>query len=139
MSNVQTVRQLIDAVMHDNVAAFQALLADNVRWEHHPTGNTAQDADVPYMRLREGRDAAGGFLRDIAEDFDMNHIEVLGFMEGDARVAALIAYELTVRSTGRTIRDQEIHLYEFDEQGRVSTFRHFLDTAKAVHAHAAHV
>lgn len=135
MSHVQTVQQLIGTLERLDVDGFRALLSDQVRWEHHPTGNTAQDADVPYMRLLQGRDAAGDFLRVIAEDFEMHHVEVLGYMEGEGRVAVLIGYELTVNATGKRVRDEEIHLYEFDDDGRITAFRHFLDTAKAIEAH----
>jgi hypothetical protein len=40
-----------------------------------------------------------------------------------------------VRSTGKRVQDEEIHLVEFDSEGRVSGFRHLLDTAKAIDAH----
>jgi uncharacterized protein len=137
MSNINTIKTLIGALEAGNADAFRALLADDVRWEYHPTGNTAQDNDVPYMRLREGaQSAATGFLSDIAEDFDLNDLYVKAFMEGDGHVAVLLGYELTVTATGKRVRDEEIHLYEFDADGKVTAFRHFLDTAKAIEAHS---
>jgi uncharacterized protein len=57
-------------------------------------------------------------------------------MEGDGHVAVLLGYELTVTATGKRVRDEEIHLYEFDADGKVTAFRHFLDTAKAIEAHS---
>jgi uncharacterized protein len=136
MSNVPTIQKLLEAVSQGDVEAFQEHLAEDVRWEYHPTGNTAQDRDVPYMRLREGREDAAGFLRDIAEDFDLSSLEVQGFLEGDSRVAVLLGYELTVKSTGKRVRDEEIHLWELDSDRKVTAFRHFLDTAKAIEAHS---
>jgi len=136
MTNTDTVRRILEALESGNVDAFLEHLAEDVRWEYHPTGNTAQERDVPYMRLRNGREAAAGFIHDIEEDFEMNSLEVRSFLEGDGLGAALIAYELTVKATGKRVRDEEIHLYEFDAEGKVSTFRHFLDTAKAIEAHA---
>jgi hypothetical protein len=59
-------------------------LAEDVRWEHHPTGNAAQDQDVPYMRPRSGRAAAAGFFQDIEEDFEMNSFNPHSFLEGTA-------------------------------------------------------
>ena len=136
MSNVPTIQKLLEAVSEGDVDAFREHLAEDVRWEHHPTGNRAQDAGVPYMRLREGREAAAGFLRDIADDFEMGSLEVQGFLEGDGRVAVLLGYELTVKSTGKRVRDEEVHLWELDGDGKVTAFRHFLDTAKAIEAHS---
>jgi uncharacterized protein len=136
MSNMDTVRQILDAVGRGDADAFREHLAEDVRWEFHPTGNTAQDRDVPYMRLREGPEAAAGFLQDIEEDFELNSLDVQSLLEGDGRVAVLLGYELTVKATGKRIRDEEIHLYEFGPGGRVSAFRHFLDTAKAIEGHS---
>jgi ketosteroid isomerase-like protein len=136
MSNVQTVRQILEALESGDADAFRKHLAEDVRWEYHPTGNTAQERDVPYMRLRNGREAAAGFIDDIEEDFEMNSLELKSFLEGENLVAVLIGYELTVRATGKRVRDEEIHLYELGADGKVSTFRHFLDTAKAIEAHS---
>jgi uncharacterized protein len=136
MSSVETARKILHALEQGDAEEFARHLAEDVRWEYHPTGNTAQDADVPYMRLREGPQAAKGFLRDIEQDFAMHSLDLKSFLVGDGRVAVLIGYELTVRATGKRVRDEEIHLYEFGPDGRVSAFRHFLDTAKAIEAHS---
>lgn len=132
----KVIQQPIEAVKRGDADGFRERLAENVRWEYHPTGNTAQDADVPYMRLREGPEAAAGSLRDIEEDFELNSLDVQSFLEGDGKVAMLQGYELTVKSTGKRVRDEEIHLYELDPNSKVTAFRHFLDTAKAIEAHS---
>jgi uncharacterized protein len=134
--NLATVRELIAAVERGDVPGFLERLAEDVRWEYHPRGNTAQDRDVPYMRFRQGREAAAGFYHDITEDFELHSLEAHSFLEGDGKVAVVLAYELTIKATGKRIVDEEVHLYEFDSNGKVSTFRHFLDTAKAIEAHA---
>jgi len=36
-----------------------------------------------------------------------------------------------VKATGKTLRDLEVHLWTFDDAGRVVRFRHVVDT----HAH----
>jgi uncharacterized protein len=136
MGNLTTIRELIDAVMRGDADGFRERLAEDVRWEYHPTGNTAQDHDVPYMRFRKGQHAAAEFLDDIQKDFEMHSLDVQSFLEGDGKVAVLLGFELTVKDTGERIRDEEIHLYEFDSAGKVTAFRHFLDTAKAIDAHA---
>jgi ketosteroid isomerase-like protein len=136
MSNIKTVQELIEAVRRGDIEAFRQHLADDVRWEYHPAGNSAQERDVPYMRLREGRQAAGGFVRDIQEDFELHSLDVQSILEGDNSVAVKLGYELTVKATGKRIRDEEIHLYEIGPDGKVTAFRHFLDTAKAIEAHA---
>ena len=134
MSSVETVQQIYEAFGRGDIRAILEHLAEDVRWEHHPTGNAAQDQDVPYMRPRSGREAAAGFFQDIEEDFEMNSFNPHSFLEGDGRVAAVIEYDLTVRATGKRVVDEEIHLYEFGSDGEITAFR--LDTAKAIDAHS---
>ena len=66
----------------------------------------------------------------------MNSFKPHAFLEGEGRVAVLIEVDLTVKSTGKRLRDEEIHLWEFGPDGKVSAHRHFLDTAKAIDAHS---
>ena len=136
MSNVATVQQLYEAFGRGDVPAILEHLAQDVRWEHHPTGNTAQDRDVPYLRARTGREAAAGFFSDIDADFEMSSFDPHSFLEGGDQVAAVVDYELTVKATGKRVQDVEIHLWEFGPDGKVAAFRHFLDTAKAIEAHS---
>lgn len=136
MSNVQTVQEIYEAFGRGDVPAIVDRMADGVRWEQWETGNAAQEKDVPYMRARSGKDGVAQFFADIDEDFEMNSFAPRTFLEGDGYVAALTAFDLTVRSTGKRVTDEEIHLWGFDSAGKVSSFRHFLDTAKAIEAHS---
>ena len=58
------------------------------------------------------------------------------FLEGEGLVAAVVGYDLTVKATGKRVRDEEIHLWEFGAEGKATAYRHFLDTAKAIEAHS---
>jgi ketosteroid isomerase-like protein len=135
MSNIETMQQIYEAFGRGDVPAILDRHADDVRWEHWPTGNAAQAADVPYMRARSGREEAAKFFQDIQDDFEMNEFNPHTFLEGNGHVAVVIEVDLTVRSTGKRVQDEEIHLVEFDSEGKVSSFRHLLDTAKAIDAH----
>jgi uncharacterized protein len=136
MSNVETVQQIYEAFGRGDVPAILERLAGDVRWEQWPTGNAAQEQDVPYMRERHGRDAVAGFFQDIDADFEMNSFVPHSFLEGNGLVAAMIKYELTVKATGKQVRDEEIHVWEFGSDGMVTAYHHFLDTAKAIEAHS---
>ena len=136
MSNVRTVQAIYEAFGREDIDGILERLADDVRWEEHPTGNTAQDQDVPYMRQRNGREAVAGFFHDIAEDFALVSFEPHTFLEGDGHVAVVIDVETKITSTGKQLRDEEIRLWAFDSDGRITAYRHFLDTAKAIDAHS---
>ncbi len=134
--NVETVQSSYEAFGRGDVQAILDCCAEDVRWEHHPTGNSAQDRDVPYMRPRGGRDAVAGFFHDMEEGYELHSFNPHSFLAGDGQVAAVVEFDLTVKATGKRIRDEEVHLYEFDSDGNVATFRHFLDTAKTLEGHA---
>lgn len=58
------------------------------------------------------------------------------FLEEDDTVAVLLGHKLTVKATGKRMRDEEIHLYEVGPDGKEKAFRHVLDTAKAIEPHS---
>lgn len=134
--NVETVHGTYQAFGRGDVQAILDQCAEDIRWEHHPTGNTAQDRKVPYMRSRSGRDAVAGFFQDMEEGYEMHAFNPHSFLAGDGRVAAVVEFDLTVKATGKRIHDEEIHLFEFGDDGKVTSFRHFLDTAKTIEGHA---
>ncbi|MEI2693077.1 MAG: hypothetical protein V9H69_26505 [Anaerolineae bacterium] len=55
-------------------------------------------------------------------------------MAGDNQVAAEIEIALKSPVTGRGLRDQEMHLWTFDDNGQVIRLRHYADTAKHIAA-----
>jgi ketosteroid isomerase-like protein len=135
MSNIPTVQQIYEAFGRGDTPAILERLAEDIRWEHHPTGNAAQDHGVPYMRQRSGRESVAGFFQDAVAEFDMHSFNPHLFLEGDGCVVAVIEYDLTIKTTGKRVRDEEIHLWEFGADGLATSFRHFLDTAKTIEAH----
>jgi ketosteroid isomerase-like protein len=82
------------------------------------------------MLPRTGPDGALEFFKVIGA-WTPHRFEVLALMEGGDRVAAEVEAEFTVAS-GRRFSDQEMHLWTFNGEGKVSSFRHYLDTAKHI-------
>ena len=136
MSNIQIVQEIYAAFGAGDIDAILDRLAEDVRWEHWPDGSGAQRHDVPWLAERTGRDEVAGFFEAIGA-LDMHTFAPIAFLEGDGDVAAVIAIDLTVTATGERFRDEEIHLWSFGADGRVTDFRHYVDTAKHVEAYAA--
>ena len=84
MSNVEAMQQIYEAFRSGDIPEILERLAEDVRWEPWPTGNAAQDANVPHMRLRRGREAVAGFFQEIQEDFELNSFNPHSFLEGTA-------------------------------------------------------
>jgi ketosteroid isomerase-like protein len=126
--NSETVSKIYEAFGKGDVQAIVSHLADDVRWEEWPD-NSAQKAGVPWLKTGKGKGSVLDFLKLMGE-MKFNYFEVKSLMEGPGQVAAEVAIEMEIPSSGATIRDEEIHLWTFNDAGKVVRMRHYLDTAK---------
>lgn len=133
--HIETVSKIYEAFGKGDIPTIVSHLADDVRWEEW-TNNTAQKAGVPWLKAGKGHNAAFGFFK-VAGQMKFKHFEVKSLMEGPGQVAAEVVIEAEIPSTGATINDEEIHLWTFNDAGKVVRMRHYSDTAK--HMHAANV
>jgi ketosteroid isomerase-like protein len=109
-------------------------MSDDVKWEHWEK-NHAQSHGVPYMQARHGKDGVAAFFASLAA-IELKSFDVLNLMEGGNQVAASFTIAFTVKATGKQLRDEEVHLWTFDNQGRVIALRHYVDTAKHIAANS---
>ena len=128
MSNIDTVKEIYAAFGRGDVESILEKMSDDVRWEEW-TDNTGQKTGVPWLKPRRGKDGVADFFRLISE-FTVRDFQVLSLMGGGNQVAAEFVFEADAPPHGRRYRDEEIHLWSFDDQGKVVRLRHYLDTAK---------
>jgi ketosteroid isomerase-like protein len=128
MSNLATVQAIYEAFSRGDVPAILDKLAPDVAWDAWPDGNGAQAAGVPWMVERHGPEEVGEFFASAAA-LDIASFAPLAIIAGDEHVAAQIEIDATVRATGASVRNVEVHWWTFDDSGRVSVFRHHIDTA----------
>ena len=128
----RTVEAIYAAFGRGDVKEILVALADDVAWEAWEN-NHAQAAGVPWLLPKRGRAKVGEFF-DYVGKWKINGFRVLSLMAGGNQVAAEIEIDAHVTQTGASYRDQEIHLWTFDESGKVSRFRHYVDTAKQIAA-----
>jgi ketosteroid isomerase-like protein len=133
MSNIETVQEIYAAFGRGDVPAILGRLGDDVRWDHWPEASGAQRHGVPWLAERTGRGEVAGFFASLAA-LDIHAFAPRAFLAGDGMVAAVIDLDATVVATGERIRDVEIHLWSFGADGRVTEFRHVVDTVKHVEA-----
>ena len=67
--------------------------------------------------------------------WDVSDFQVLSPMEGGNQVTAEVVIEVHL-ANGGSYRDEELHLWTFDDAGKVSRLRHYTDTAKHIAAAA---
>ncbi len=73
------------------------------------------------------------FFKAVAE-LEVKDFQVLSIMSNESQVAVEFVFETTVPSTGNDYRDEEIHLWTFNETDKVIRLRHYTDTAKLITA-----
>ena len=130
--SVETVKVLYAAFSRGDIPAILSRLADDVEWDAWPD-NYAAKAGVGALQPRRGKAGVADFFKVIGQ-WKFNEFEVRDIMAGDRQIAAHIFVDYDVPRGGK-FRDEEIHLWTFDAEGKVKSFKHFLDTAKLIAAH----
>jgi ketosteroid isomerase-like protein len=126
MSNLSTVQDIYAAFGQGDIPTILSKLADDVDWEYAPGPN-----DVPWLQRRSGRDAVGGFFESLAA-MEFHTFAPKELLEGDGVVVTLLDVDFTVRATGKRVTERdEVHVWRFNADGKVASFRHGADT----HAH----
>ena len=126
-----TVIDIYAAFSRGDVPPILDALAEDVRWEHWDD-NTAQRRGVAHLQPQTGRDGVADFFG-LAGEIVFNAFEVRGVAAGDDMVVVDVLVDSTLPSGGR-LRDEELHLWRFDADGRVCGMRHYVDTAKHIAA-----
>ena len=134
MSNADIVQKIYEAFGNSDIDSVLAPLAEDIVWDDWHGGNAAVDDGVAYLAARKGKDEVAGFFRDVMQSMTFNGFQPLGILEGGNQVAAVIRIDATINATGKRFQDDELHLWTFDEAGKVTGLRHFIDTHKHVRA-----
>lgn len=130
--NLATAGAIYEAFGKGDIPAILGRLADDVRWEEW-ADNSAQTAGVPWLQAQHGKAGALAFFQ-VMGGLRVLDFRVLSLMAGGNQVAAEIVIEFESPATGRRLRDEEIHLWTFDDNGQVVRLRHYADTAKHIAA-----
>lgn len=131
MSHAATVQSIYAAFGRGDVPAILEHLAEDVDWEY-----AGAVAEVPYLQRRRGRAAVAGFFQALG-GLEFVRFVPKELVAGPGVVVAIVDIEAIVKGTGKRIaEDDELHLWRFDDRGRVVRFRHGVDTHAHVLAHA---
>ena len=123
MSKIQTVQSIYTAFGHGDIPSILGHLAENVEWEYG-----ISDAGVPWLQTRKGRAEVPKFFESLGA-LDIQKFQPKTLLESGNVVVALIDLTAVVKATGRLIiEEDEVHIWHFDSQGRVTKFCHKLDT-----------
>jgi uncharacterized protein len=126
MSNLATIQALYEDFGKGDIPAILDKLADNVEWESWED-NRAQQAGVPWLQNKTGKAGVVEFFQ-VVSTLGVNRFEVLSLLEGKNQIAA----EVVIGTESYV--DEEIHLWDFDADGKITRMRHYVDTAKHIAA-----
>ena len=128
-TNAETVGAIYAAFGRGDIAFILDQLADDVVFEDWPD-NYAQRAGVSHLARRAGRAGAEEFFASVRswtpEDFAVRDI-----LASKQQVAADV-HVAWLLPDGARLADDEVHLWTFDETGKIARLRHYIDTAKHI-------
>ena len=128
MSNLETTQKMYEAFGKADIPFILDQLADDVAWEAWDD-NEAQTAGVPWLP-RKGKEGAAEFFGMVGQ-FQIHDFQARGFMDGGNQVVVDVVIDATAPN-GKRFRDEELHLWTFDDRGKVVRMRHYVDTAKHI-------
>lgn len=123
-SHIETVQRLYAAFGQGDIPTILGELTADCAWEH----DAVDHHGIPWLKPRVGPAEVAQFFGELATDLEFHRFEVLNLLAGGNQVVGVIDLEVTVRPSGRRVRDLEAHLWTFDADGKVAKFRHFIDT-----------
>lgn len=139
VSNLQTIHIIYEAFGKGDIPTMLDQLADDVQWEVW-ADNSAQKAGVPWFQAQSGKNGVMAFFQTIGDPtkFQLKDFQVLSILDGGNQIAAEIIIEADIPSIGGHFRDEEMHLWTFNDMGKVTRLRHYADTYKHIKAAGLH-
>jgi uncharacterized protein len=122
MSNKQTVAAIYEAFLRGDVPFILGQLAEDVEWEYG-----AVSTDIPWLQHARGRDGAMQFFTGVVQDLHITRLQVNNILEDGRTVVALCDIEGKMNNV-HLVEEDEVHIWHFDDAGRVKKFRHRVDT-----------
>lgn len=124
MHTIDTVHAIYAAFSRGDIAFILAQLADDIEWEYD-----APKTDVPWLQPRQGKAGALTFFQDLANTMDIQYFQVTRIIGDQQMAAGLVDIEFIVKATGTQVRERdEVHLWFFNDAGKINRFRHRIDT-----------
>jgi ketosteroid isomerase-like protein len=127
MNPIETVHQIYAAFGQGDVPTILGTMSDDVAWEYAYLAGM-HDA-IPWLTPRRGKAGVLAFLQALAAGLKIERFQVNAVLGEGSRVVALVDLDAVVASTDvRIIERDEVHVWYFDDAGKVTRFRHASDT-----------
>jgi ketosteroid isomerase-like protein len=122
VGHVETLQTLYEAFGRGDLDSILAQLSDDVQWDQD-----APSYGIPVYEPGVGKEHVKRFFEVAAEDLEFQKFQPTNFLTGGNQVAVTIDLDVTVKPTGKSFKALEIHLWTFDEDGKISRLAHIID------------
>ncbi len=123
MNNKQTILEMYEAFGRGDVPAILDKLSDSVEWDY--SGNSS---GLPWLKYRRGKEEVKNFFAAVSE-MDFKTFDPKEFLEGDDLVVAILDIDAIYKPNGNRFGERDaVHIWRFDADGKVVSFRHGIDT-----------
>ena len=125
MNHLATISEIYAAFGRSDIPTILSHLADDIDWEYSTFPNP-----VPWLQPLQGRDQVPQFFDALLSRVEFTQFEPRGFFTNDSNtVVDLIDVKFIVRATGKeVIEPDSVHIWHFNDQGKVQRFKHRVDT-----------
>jgi ketosteroid isomerase-like protein len=130
MSNQETVSNLYAAFQRQDIPAILECVADDVDWRNDGVASR----ECPWNGDFSGKAKLPGFFQTLAENLDFKVFDVKSMVASGPAVAVNLRIESVLRKNGRELGNDSVHIWMFDGNGKVASYRHFNDTAAELSA-----
>lgn len=131
-TNLETVQTIYEAFGKGDMPTILSHIADDVQWEAW-ADNSAQKHNVPWLKPRYGKEGAMEFFGIVAQ-LNLLDFQILSMMDGGSKIAVEVGFRTDSTPLCESFADEEIHLWTFNEEGKVIGLRHYADTYKHIHS-----
>ena len=125
MSNTQTIQSLYEAFGRGDVAAILSHLTDNVDWNN----SAVASQECPWNGDFSGKAHVPAFFKAVDDNLEFTVFNPHTFVESGNHVAVVLRLESLLKKNGHALKNESVHFWTFNNDGKVSKYRHFNDTA----------
>src|SRR5262245_27023510 len=129
--NTRLAQSAYEAFGRGDMPALAEVMADDIEWV-----SPGDPGENPLAGTFRGKDEVLGWFGKVAEHVDFSAFEPREFIAQGDKVVSIVHAEAMVRSTGRSLVQDEAHVWTFRD-GKVARFQIYLDTAASAAAHRA--
>ena len=131
-ANISHLQQLYAAFGRGEVNTIAAACTDDVSWGT----DTSVQHEVPWYRIRSGRDGVIDFFSTLASEVDFERFEPNLWAAAGDQVLVRVDYTYRFKKNGNSASATGIHTFTVRD-GKVSQFRAYEDTAKVRDAYVS--